>query len=122
MLVDYSNNMVTPVEFEIEETEENTMKVRPLHNYLIIEKDDPNKVSSGGILLIRDDNDAARQGTVLAVGPGVYDEDGKHRPVGVEVGDRIAFDRTRVKDFEVDGEVYTFLMGQGVYGVIPKKD
>lgn len=109
------------MEFTITE-EENTMKVRPLHNFLIIEKDDVTKVSTGGIHLIRDDNDAARQGTVLVVGPGSYDEEGRFVECGVEVGDRIAYDRSFVKDFEVDGEVYSFLMGSGVFGVLPKKD
>lgn len=107
------------MEFTITE-EDNTMKVRPLHNYLIIQKDDHSKVSSGGIRLVS--NDTARQGTVLAVGPGVYDEKGNFVECGVKVGDRIAYDKAHVKDFDVEGKVYSFLMGSGVFGVLPKKD
>jgi len=107
---------------EEEKEEKDTVRVKPLHNYLIIEKDPAIKVSTGGIHLVRADKNTARQGTVLAVGPGVYDENGNRVECGVEVGDQIAYDRAHVKDFEVEGKVYSFLMGKGIFGVLPKKD
>ena len=95
------------------------MNVRPLNNIVIIERDAKPNASSGGIALPYLDNKVVRTGTVLAVGPGVHDENGKLIPVGVNVGDRIAFDKSVVKDFDVNGDIVTMVKGNGIYGIIP---
>lgn len=94
------------------------MKIRPLHNYLVIEKVDDQLTSSGGIQLIRADPLIPCIAKVLAVGPGGRDENDKLRTCGVEVGDTIAYLRPEAKTFKIDNEDITMLRGSGVLGKV----
>lgn len=92
------------------------MNIRPLHNYLVIEKIDDRLVSKGGIKLIRIDKTQACIARVLAIGPGGLDENDKFKTCGVEVGDTIAYLRPEAKTFKIDNENITMLKGSGVLG------
>ncbi len=95
------------------------MTIRPLHNMVIVDRDPKPDMSTGGIALPFVDPALVRTGTVVAVGPGVYDEKGTLIGTGVEVGDRIAFSRDHIKDFDINGEQVSFLMGKGIFGKLP---
>jgi chaperonin GroES len=98
------------------------MKLRPLRSYVVIERDTAPERSVGGILLPVAEKDVAYTGTVISTGPGELSPDGKKWvTTGVKSGDRIAYNRDHVKDFEVEGEVISVLMGGGILGVLPKK-
>ena len=60
-------------------------KIRPLLNRIVVKKPDSQKVSKGGIILKKEET--VNWGTVVAVGPGKLNEDGKIRPMCVKVGD-----------------------------------
>ena len=94
------------------------MKLIPLRNIIVIEREDPIRESEGGIQLIVDQPSVAMIGKVLAVGPGVHEETGKLIDCGVKPGDRIAFDRNHVKDFEIDGETVSCLQAAGIFGIV----
>lgn len=95
---------------------DDNMKIKPLSNYLVIEKIDDRLVSPGGIKLIRIDKTQACIAKVLAVGPGFLDEKENFRTCGVEVGDTIAYLRPEAKTFKIDNENITMLRGSGVLG------
>lgn len=97
------------------------MNVRPLHNYLIIEKIDDVKVSEGGVQLVRADPLQPKTGKVLAIGPGVLDDEDNLVTCGVEVGDIIAYLNPEAKTFEIDNEKFTMLRGGGVVGKINRQ-
>jgi chaperonin GroES len=68
--------------------------LRPLGDSIVVEVEEPPSVSPGGILLLPPKEEARQSyGTVLAVGPGAKNKRGKREPVGVAVGERIAFSR-----------------------------
>lgn len=92
------------------------MNIRPLSNYLVIKKIDDRLVSPGGINLIKIDKTQACIAKVLAVGPGVFDEEENLKTCGVEVGDTIAYLRPEAKTFKIDNEDITMLRGSGVLG------
>lgn len=96
------------------------MKLKPLHNIIVIEKIAKSETTPAGIVLIGTGDKTTRIGKVLAVGPGVFDEKGKLRPCGVEIGDRIAYNKDHVKDFKIDGETVTCLQAAGILGIFPK--
>ena len=93
------------------------MGIRPLHNIIVVDKEEDKHLSSGGIHLPQGD-DAPSIGTAISVGPGVVDEDGVLRPVGVSEGDRIAWLYSHQKTFDIDGEDVIMVIGNGVLGIL----
>lgn len=66
-------------------------KIKPLHDWLLVEKfADKNKTSSGGIILVGKEA-RATTGTVISAGPGCLDYKGKYRETFVKQGDHIMF-------------------------------
>lgn len=66
----------------------------PLHDIVLVSRDDASKTSSGGIALVAKTNDV-NTGTVLAVGPGRYaDHSADFIETTLKVGDRIIFPKT----------------------------
>ena len=81
------------------------MLLRPAHDRVIVRKDDPNKVSAGGIVIPDAHAEKATKGTVLAVGPGKYSEKtGVLIPMTVKPGDRILFHPFAGSELNVGGE------------------
>lgn len=95
------------------------MKFRPLHNIVVVEKLEKDKITAGGIHLVRQHQSRPLIGKVLAVGPGVYLEDKKKFvKTGVEVGDIIAYILSHEKTFKIEGEEVHCVKAEGILGVI----
>ena len=68
-----------------------TMKFRPLHDRVVIERIDAEAKTAGGVIIPDTAKEKPQQGKVIAVGPGGRDEGGKRIPIDVKVGERILF-------------------------------
>jgi chaperonin GroES len=77
------------------------------------------KNSFGIILPDSGKEEKAEQGTVLAVGPGVY-QDGKLLPVSVKVGDVVAFSKYGYDDINVDGEELYLIKDENILAILNK--
>ena len=95
------------------------VKLRPRNNILVIEKEEDQNVTKGGIVRPFIDKKQASIGKVLAVGPGSLDDEGVHRTCGVKVGDRIAYDINFQKTFDVNNEDIVCIKAEGIFGIIP---
>lgn len=95
--------------------------IQPLGNRVLIRpftKEEVTKKNSFGIIL--PDTDAKQkmeQGTVLATGPGLYD-DGKLVKVAVQKGDVVAFSKYGFDDIEVDGEVLYLIKEENILAIL----
>ena len=69
------------------------MTVRPLHDRLIVQRIDEGEQKVGGIIIPDSAKEKPQQGTVIAVGNGKVNDDGKRIPLDVKAGDRIVFGR-----------------------------
>lgn len=67
------------------------MKIRPLHDRIVVRRLDAEETSAGGIVLPDTAKEKPIQGEVVAVGEGKIHEDGTRRPVDVKVGDKVLF-------------------------------
>ena len=67
------------------------MSLKPLGDRVIVEPVEKEEMTAGGIILPETAKEKPQQGTILAVGPGRRDEDGKRIPMDVKVGDRVLF-------------------------------
>ena len=80
------------------------MKLRPLHDRVIIKRLDNERKTASGIVLPENAAEKPDQGEVLAVGDGKIADDGKVRPLAVKVGDKVLFGKYSGQTVKVDGE------------------
>src|SRR5260370_927077 len=67
------------------------MKLRPLHDRVIVKRLEEERQSAGGIVIPDTAAEKPSMGKVIAVGPGKTDENGKLQKMGVKAGDKIVF-------------------------------
>jgi chaperonin GroES len=96
------------------------IKVRPLHDRVIVRRVAEEEKSKGGIIIPDNAKEKPQEGWIVAVGPGRRDDDGKVVPLGVENGDRILFGKYSGADVEIDGEKHLILQENDILGVIEK--
>jgi len=94
------------------------MKIRPLHDRVIVKRLEEERKSAGGILIPDNAAEKPDQGEVIAVGNGKVTEDGKVRPLDVKVGDRILFGKYSGSTVKVDGTEYLVMREEDIMGVI----
>ena len=94
------------------------MKLRPLHDRVIIKRlDNENKTASG---IVIPDNAAEKpdQGEILAVGNGKIGDDGKVRALAVKVGDKVLFGKYSGTTVKVDGDELLVLREEDIMAVV----
>ena len=97
------------------------MKIRPLHDRVIIKRLDEERTSPGGILIPDTAAEKPVQGKVVAVGKGKILEDGTVRPLDVKVGDKILFGKYSGTEVKVDGDDLVVMREEDVMAVIEGK-
>src|SRR5438132_13759221 len=80
------------------------MKIRPLHDRVIVKRLDEERTSPGGIVIPDTAAEKPVQGKIVAVGKGKILEDGQVRPLDVKVGDKILFGKYSGTEAKVDGD------------------
>ncbi len=80
------------------------MKVRPLHDRLLVRRIEGKEMARGGIIIPDTAKEKPMEGKVLAVGNGRVLENGKKLALDVKVGDRILFGKYSGNEIKVDGE------------------
>ena len=80
------------------------MKIRPLHDRVIIRRMEEEKTSPGGIVIPDSATEKPVKGEVVAVGKGKILENGDIRPLDVKVGDTILFGKYSGTEVSLDGE------------------
>ncbi len=68
-----------------------TMKLVPLNDRVVVEREEAKQTTAGGIVLPDTAKDKPQQGIVLAVGEGRLAKDGKRRELQVKIGDKVLF-------------------------------
>ncbi|EAS47299.1 co-chaperone GroES [Porticoccaceae bacterium] len=95
------------------------MKIRPLHDRVIVRREEEEATSAGGILLPGSAQEKPNQGEVIAVGNGRVLDNGDVRPVDVKVGDKVVFGKYAGQDtIDVEGEELIILSETDIKAVI----
>ena len=97
------------------------MKIRPLHDRVIVKRLDEERTSPGGIVIPDTAAEKPVQGKIVAVGKGKILEDGQIRPLDVKVGDKILFGKYSGTEVKVDGEELVVMREEDVMAVIEGK-
>jgi chaperonin GroES len=97
---------------------EDTMRFRPLHDRVVIERVGADAKTAGGIIIPDTAQEKPQQGKVIAVGPGGRDENGKLIPIDIKVGDRILFGKWSGTEVKIDGAEYLIMKESDIMGVL----
>ncbi len=96
------------------------MKIRPLHDRIIVKRVEEEERTKGGIIIPDTAKEKPIEGKVIAVGHGKVLEDGKVRPLDVKAGDRILFSKYGGTEVKIDGEEHLIMREEDILGVIEK--
>ncbi len=94
------------------------MKMRPLHDRVIIRRLEEERKSAGGIVIPDTAAEKPVRGEVLAVGPGKLMEDGKIRPLDVKPGDKVLFGKYSGTEVKVEGEELVVMREDDIMAVL----
>ena len=94
------------------------MKLRPLHDRVLVRRVDENEKSSGGIIIPDTAKEKPMEGEVIAVGTGTRGEDGTVTPLDVKKGDRILFGKWSGTEVKMDDEELLIMKESDIMGVI----
>jgi len=94
------------------------MKVRPLHDRLVVRRIEEKEQIKGGIIIPDSAKEKPQEGEVIAVGSGKVLDDGKRQAMDVKVGDKILFGKYSGTDIKIDGEEMLILREEEVLAVL----
>ena len=97
------------------------MKIRPLHDRVIVKRIEEERKSAGGIVIPDTAAEKPDQGEIVAVGKGKKDDNGKLIPIDVKVGDRVLFGKYSGQTVKVDGDELLVMREEDLFAVIQKK-
>jgi chaperonin GroES len=94
------------------------MKIRPLHDRVIVKRLEEERKTASGIVIPDNAAEKPDQGEVIAVGPGKRDENGKQVALDVQVGNRVLFGKYAGQTVKVDGEELLVMREEDIMGVV----
>lgn len=95
------------------------MKIRPLHDRVVVRRKEEEQKTAGGIVLPGSAKEKPNQGEVVAIGSGRVLDNGDVRPVDVKVGDIVVFGKYAGSDtIEVNGEELVILSESDIKAVL----
>ncbi|GIU81659.1 MAG: co-chaperone GroES [Acidobacteria bacterium] len=99
------------------------VKVRPLHDRVLVKRiEEGLEKTAGGIYIPDTAKEKPQQGEVVAVGEGKYREDGTRQPLDVKVGDRVLFGKYSGSEIKIDGEEFLIMREDEILGIIERAE
>ena len=97
------------------------MKLKPLHDKVLVKRTDEEQTTPGGIVLPGSATEKPSQGEVVAVGPGAKNEDGKLSPMDVKIGDIVLFGKWSGTEVKIDNKEYSIMKESDIMGISKSK-
>ena len=94
------------------------MKIRPLHDRVLVERIDEDEKTAGGIIIPDTAKEKPQEARVVAVGKGKVAEDGSVTPLDVKEGDRVLFGKYGGTEVTLDGNEYTILREDDILAIV----
>ena len=94
------------------------VKVRPLHDRIIVERIEEGEQEVGGIIIPDTAKEKPQQGKVIAAGNGKIKDDGTGTPLDVKAGDTVLFGKYSGQEIKLDGEEFLIMREDEILGVI----
>ena len=94
------------------------MKIRPLHDRVIVKRLDEETKTAGGLFIPDTAKEKPIQALVVAVGAGKRDKDGKIIALDVKAGDKVLFSKYSGSEIKIDGEEHLIMREDDLLAVL----
>ncbi len=94
------------------------MKLRPLHDRVLVRRIEEDEKTKGGIIIPDTAKEKPSEGKVLAAGPGSLGDNGKIQPLDVKKGDHVLFGKWGGTEVRIDGEDLLIMKESDIMGII----
>jgi len=94
------------------------MKIRPLHDRVVIRRTEEERKTPGGIVIPDNAQEKPIQGEVIAVGHGKPLDNGQVRPMDVKVGDKVLFGKYSGSEVKIDGQEVLVMREEDIMAVL----
>ena len=94
------------------------MKIRPLHDRLLVERLEEKEVKKGGIIIPDTAKEKPQEGKVIAVSNGKVTDEGKKIPLDVKAGDKILFGKYSGSEVKIDDKEYLIMREDDVLAIL----
>ena len=95
------------------------MKIRPLHDRVLVKRIDPEETTSAGGIIIPDTaKEKPQEGKVIAVGPGKVNEKGERVAMEVKANDRVLFGKYSGNEIQIDGVEHLIMREDDILGIL----
>ena len=98
------------------------MKVRPLHDRILVSRIDEGEQQVGGIIIPDSAKEKPQRGTVVAAGKGKLNDEGERVALDVKAGDSILFGKYSGQEIKLDGVEYLIMKEDEVLAAIDEAD
>ncbi len=94
------------------------MKIRPLHDRILVKRIEEEGKTKGGIIIPDSAKEKPQEGKVIAAGNGKIGDDGKVQPLDVKKGDKILFSKYAGSEVNIDDDEHLIIREDDVLGII----
>ncbi len=94
------------------------MKIRPLHDRILVKRIEEEAKTKGGIIIPDSAKEKPQEGKVIAAGNGKIGEDGKVQPLDVKKGDKILFSKYAGSEVNIEDDEHLIIREDDVLGII----
>jgi chaperonin GroES len=96
------------------------VRIKPLEDRIVVQANEAETTTASGIVIPDTAKEKPQEGTVVAVGPGRFDEHGNRVPIDVQVGDVVLYSKYGGTEVKYAGEDYLVLSARDVLAIIEK--
>ena len=94
------------------------MKIKPLHDRVIVKRIEEEETTKGGIIIPDTAKEKPSEGKVVAVGNGKLLDNGQLQPLAVKKGDRILFGKYSGTDIKIEGEEHLIMREDDIIAIV----
>jgi chaperonin GroES len=96
------------------------IKIQPLEDRIVVQTNEAEQTTASGLVIPDTAKEKPQEGTVLAVGPGRVDDNGKRIPLDISEGDTVIYSKYGGTEIKYSGEEYLILSARDVLAKVDK--
>jgi len=94
------------------------MKIKPLHDRVIVKRIEEQETTKGGIIIPDTAKEKPAEGMIVAVGKGNVSDDGTRQPLEVKEGDKVLFGKYAGTEIQIDGEEHLIMREDDIIAIV----